>query len=73
MILENLPEEEPITFPAVMNAKELIGKSIVATRENYEDLINLLHQLTVSANTDISLSRKEKIEKQIRYSNVRNC
>ena len=57
-------EEEDITFPHILLAQQTMGKSIIATRENYEHLNDLLHRLTAASKSDVTLSKKERLEKQ---------
>ncbi|EAY00850.1 hypothetical protein TVAG_207530 [Trichomonas vaginalis G3] len=57
-------EDQPITFPQTLMAEQAIGKASVGSRENYEQLNNLLHSLTAQISTDVSLSKAERLEKQ---------
>ena len=59
-----LPADEPVTFPAVYFAEKAIGKAGIASRENYDQMNNMLHSLTAEASTDVNLTKDEKLQKQ---------
>lgn len=60
-IAEEIPRNEKITFPRTVLAVQTIGKPQLASRANYEQLNNLLHQLTAEVESDLNLTVAEKI------------
>ena len=63
-ILENLDNDKPITFPQTAFAIQNLSKNQIATRANYEGLLNLLHQLTVQFDSDFSLPKSIRLFSQ---------
>jgi hypothetical protein len=63
-LLATFEGDEPITFPRVIFGAQTIGKSQLASRANYAQLSNLLHTMTAEVESDLELSRDDRIAAQ---------